>query len=294
MMRLFDRVASGERVFDLNGTEVSAKQTAALRKSCHENVRVVADEAAQYFWQSKQDIWDPKDGSFGPLRAPFDAMWIEWNTPMSQWTTDGWQQNEPAPFAIFVNTRHESDKHITVLHGVHWQASHRCVMLGPVGGLLVVDDAGVVNEHRLLSNESIVGRQSDFYGLGTSELATQMYQMYFPGLLALGWMNCKNINLVTDRPNERIAKKRQRRGKFAGLSYERLVIDGAAGQPTRSNREAEATGKRLHMVRGHFATYTDERPLFGRVTGTFWRAWHVRGDASFGQIHHEYHLQGQR
>jgi hypothetical protein len=42
--------------------------------------------------------------------------------------------------------------------------------------------------------------------------------------------------------------------------------------------------KAMHIVRGHFAEYTEERPLFGcpRNVGRFFRASHVRGDAKIG------------
>jgi hypothetical protein len=40
----------------------------------------------------------------------------------------------------------------------------------------------------------------------------------------------------------------------------------------------------LHVCRGHFARYTEERPLFGRVAGTFWRPMHLRGSASEGLV----------
>ncbi len=46
----------------------------------------------------------------------------------------------------------------------------------------------------------------------------------------------------------------------------------------------------LHMVRGHFKTYTPEKPLFGRMTGTYWWAHHLRGDESAGVVHHDYEV----
>jgi hypothetical protein len=39
---------------------------------------------------------------------------------------------------------------------------------------------------------------------------------------------------------------------------------------------------KLHIVRGHFAEYTEEAPLFGRVTGRFFRSIHTRGNADLG------------
>jgi hypothetical protein len=292
-MRIFDRIASGSQVKSIAGDNLDSSASAELRKRSHEAVRIVADEAAQFYWQTKQEFWELSDDCFGPLRPPFDDMWLEWKTPKTQWTADGWQNHSPRDFAFLVSAKPQGRQTILSARGLMYEPIYEAPALSPVGGLLVVNESGHVLSQRLLVDETEVDRLAGVMQTTKQELATTMLQMFYPGLLAVGWINCKNIRLETNHTNDRIARKRQRRGSFAGLSYEKIVIDGVAGQPTRSNREAHATGKRLHMVRGHFATYTTERPLFGRITGTFWRAWHVRGDADLGRISHEYQVQGQ-
>lgn len=55
------------------------------------------------------------------------------------------------------------------------------------------------------------------------------------------------------------------------------------------NREiAEARMLGLHIVRGHEKTYTDEAPLFGKITGTFFWPPHARGDIRHGVIVKDY------
>lgn len=49
--------------------------------------------------------------------------------------------------------------------------------------------------------------------------------------------------------------------------------------------------KALHLVRGHFATYTPDKPLFGRITGTVWKPSHVRGDAAEGIVAKDYRVK---
>ena len=46
----------------------------------------------------------------------------------------------------------------------------------------------------------------------------------------------------------------------------------------------------LHVVRGHFRKYTEERPLFGRYSGTFWVPAHAKGSKEHGEIAHEYEV----
>jgi len=48
----------------------------------------------------------------------------------------------------------------------------------------------------------------------------------------------------------------------------------------------------LHICRGHFATYGDDNPLFGKHVGTFWRPMHVRGDKAAGEVRKSYKVQG--
>ena len=39
---------------------------------------------------------------------------------------------------------------------------------------------------------------------------------------------------------------------------------------------------------GHFATYTDEAPLFGKFTGTYWRRPTKRGAKRHGEVIKDY------
>lgn len=293
-MRLFDRVASGHDVYTARGEKLPADRLAKVRRVAHQGVRVIADEAAQHFWQSGQAVWNVEGQDFGPLRAPFDLLWIEWLTPTMVLDGDGWKHTNNNAIAMLVQNESDSiDGDGMVVQGLFFDNGIRQVVSMPIASAIVTDKAGVVVGHDFYCDTPLIDETSASQGLEPTTYSTSLYQLLYPGLLTIGWMNCKNISLVDDRPDERVARKRERKGQFAGLSYQRIVIDGVAAHATRSNREAEAAGKRLHMVRGHFATYTDERPLFGRVTGTFWRAWHVRGDAARGRINHEYHVQGR-
>jgi hypothetical protein len=47
---------------------------------------------------------------------------------------------------------------------------------------------------------------------------------------------------------------------------------------------------RLHQVRGHYKTYTQEAPLFGKITGRFFWSEQFRGQQSEGVIKHRYEI----
>jgi hypothetical protein len=47
---------------------------------------------------------------------------------------------------------------------------------------------------------------------------------------------------------------------------------------------------RVHLCRGHFATYTDQAPLFGKYVGRFWIPPHARGDRARGIVIKDYEV----
>jgi hypothetical protein len=57
-------------------------------------------------------------------------------------------------------------------------------------------------------------------------------------------------------------------------AYQRLRSAGAHGLST--------SGLALHLMRGHFKTFTPDNPLFGKRVGAFWWDPIVRGHAANG------------
>ena len=76
------------------------------------------------------------------------------------------------------------------------------------------------------------------------------------------------------------------------IVYKELVIDAFRKQVRyETQREGGDEVKRaLHICRGHFATYTDDNPLFGKYTGTFWRPMHKRGHKEAGEVRKSYKI----
>ena len=50
----------------------------------------------------------------------------------------------------------------------------------------------------------------------------------------------------------------------------------------------------FHLCRGHFKTYTAERPLFGKYTGTFWWQAQARGSKEHGEVVKDYAVKEER
>lgn len=113
-----------------------------------------------------------------------------------------------------------------------------------------------------------------------------------PAYLALSFLHCKNIKLSPNEPPAKLSKAFQRRHGRPLLRYHTLEIE-----PMKKVLETEGgighngLKKALHICRGHFATYTPEKPLFGRVTGTVWKPAHVRGSVAEGIVAKDYSIK---
>lgn len=110
-------------------------------------------------------------------------------------------------------------------------------------------------------------------------------------LLALNFLHCKNVALSPDHIPQKLIKARKRNGKpYLEKTYTlqietmKKILDGEGNAPKTGMQRA------LHICRGHFANY-DEKPLFGKYTGTFWRPAHARGDSSIGKVNKDYEIK---
>lgn len=115
-------------------------------------------------------------------------------------------------------------------------------------------------------------------------------------IFALNLMNCKNIKYIPYDPNKALSRQVRRHrerekhepySKYKILEIqpikERALTNGRPKQEPRNNH-------RLHTVRGHFKTYTTEKPLFGKYTGTYWWGNCVKGNPEIGSIEKDYCL----
>jgi len=100
-------------------------------------------------------------------------------------------------------------------------------------------------------------------------------------------INSKNITTTDNSPPVRLNKKRIKNNKQPLFTYKTLVI-----KPTGKKQEAQAAQgiweNRIHLCRGHFKTFTKDKPLFGRVTGRYWWQPSVRGNKAKGVITKDY------
>lgn len=111
------------------------------------------------------------------------------------------------------------------------------------------------------------------------------------GMYTLGMLHCRNIGTQVFEPKAAENHKYERKHGIPMTKYHILKITGKgrdAGELIGVN-----SGRRmpLHWVRGHWRTYTDDAPLFGTVTGTFYVHEHIRGTLKAGAVAKDYEVK---
>lgn len=110
-------------------------------------------------------------------------------------------------------------------------------------------------------------------------------------LYTLGLLNCKNIRYIDNYLPQAVQKKMIKKNLIPVNRYYTLAIEPL--KERTQNKNSNDTGRRspLHIVRGNFATYTEDKPLFGKWVGTVWREAHVRGNKDVGEITKDYQVK---
>ena len=114
----------------------------------------------------------------------------------------------------------------------------------------------------------------------------------FPALLAISFMHCKNVTLRDCDPPEKLSLAHQKKHGQRLLRYHVLDIE-----PLRKLLDRYRSGSRadlrhaLHICRGHFKTFTEDAPLLGCHSGTFWWSPQVRGAKDVGVVVKDYRVK---
>lgn len=110
-----------------------------------------------------------------------------------------------------------------------------------------------------------------------------------PVLYSLALSNCKNV--VTQEIGN--FTDRGKRNRYRKWKYRHYVMQIRPMQEvTKHEHIGDPISKDLsfHFCRGHFKTYTEEKPLFGKYIGTFhWNAY-TRGSIKSGIVSKDYNI----
>lgn len=283
MTRLYDRLLDRPHdvVFGPDAAFSGDGMTAMRTEAFWGGATVIdASAPARMFLLTEKHLWGPAD--FPTLAPAFDTMFIE----------------VPATLKM-------SSDVVVEWWGVYYVAS--ATHYGWECGIMVLCEVGnkfvpVLNDTLHLDrNGAILGDLNQWGFWSAYNPDSDMRPIVDMGMLVLGaaffavsLMHCKNITYhAVEPPKLSPHLKRKRRRPL--VRYHVLDIDPMRRVLKTEGRSDEVGLKRaLHICRGHFRTYTEEAPMFGRVTGTFWVPQHIRGNAESGVVVKDYNVKAPK
>ena len=278
-MRLYDKVRS-------SCTSKTARQTVA-----DADVSVLlCDKIAEHYALSCADF-DPKNCPYA--RPPWHTTFIEWvcptkwrfsnpqNTPEYELHPDGfhYRTGRPLQLGALVQTMDVSqvrgcppETSICLLITAFVSGDRTDVIPGKVVDCL--DKDGMPLSSVLLYDEHHEIFR-DFHLCINSVL-----------LLAFTFLNCRNVKLEDITEDIQPTEKIRRRLRIPRVSRYTLNIGGYRSVSGGNSNEKDVMP--FHLCRGHFATYTEQAPLFGKLVGRFWVPPHTRGNKKNGEVIKDY------
>lgn len=291
-MRLFDAAMKHGIIYAPSDEleEPARKLAESIMEDVVEATCVDVSNVAEYVnqWGSRSVGFSTADG----LTPPWPIMWLEWgDRPTGE------------RYALYVKTDEASFdvQQGLAQPGCKWVVSVASFLDGSVFnsklpvGPVIMSAYWLDAEGRLLPVKSglfFANIHSAFtVALSADELRESYDHSLAIALFTSQFANCRNVDRVEILPSRQQRRSAERRGE-PWRSHYVLEIN-----PNRSQKvypEQAGIGsppaKRLHICRGHFATYSEDRPLFGKYSGRFWVPAHVRGNADVGEIDKDYRI----
>ena len=158
-------------------------------------------------------------------------------------------------------------------------------------GVLYDYDIGKIIPHHSGINESNVNAYLQSQEVWTITRNESLSLEYFLMLL-----NCKNVHPTEVKPSEKVNKKRVKNGKLPMYTYHVLEVSSISdGKKTAGDSDKNIVGEtnRLHICRGHFKQYSEQKPLFGKYEGLYWWQPSLRGSVQKGVVDKDYSIKAQ-
>lgn len=258
---------------------------------------IVADNVAKYFFEGQEkEEWSIKD--FPNLAPPFDNFFIEWRN-----TTSSNMEGKKVVYPSFV------DKLITGIHFlikrsdtppikwgytcIHYMGNRKTGFTRyPFWGcMFTLDEMGRIidfpnkKEYAMFFDKRKVSPEM------ASDLSRSVAHEFFPALLTISFLHCKNVIVKTEVPSQALSNVHSHKTGRPLVRYKILEIEPMK-RILRSEGQSEKTGlkKSLHICRGHFKNYEQGHGLFGRIHGMYWWESHVRGSVEEGITAKDYNI----
>lgn len=101
------------------------------------------------------------------------------------------------------------------------------------------------------------------------------------------FMHVKNAVIEDVEPEAAPSKKHERRYGSPLTRYKILKIK-QMGKRSSEGKGGHHAPPAIHIAAGHFKTFSEEAPLFGRAVGTYWWNEQIRGNPVHGKVNKDY------
>jgi hypothetical protein len=212
------------------------------------------------------------------MRPSYPGAWLEWGA--EERDGDGWVDS-----ACAMHEEREADEnHVYSLLLFSSYNGQPITMLSK-RVYLVVDADGRYNGEVM---QDVWDENGD-----RAYLPEELSNELLTPLMALSLINCRNVKTAEKRSIKvRRSGAQKRRGeKPFTIRYNTILLPGGGSEYDAKSGTHRATA--LHRVRGHFKTFTAERPLMGKHVGTYWWGWQLRGDPKRGIVISDYQIDGE-
>jgi hypothetical protein len=280
----------------------------SIRKAITDCPIIEASSACRLYWDHPQDVWEAKD--FPSAAPPFPEFFMEAGHPGTitvengkrvepgNWVPERWgflfKAIEPKDDDEFPAMNRETKEIEAVnikrkwdigIHLVFKQGSSVCFY--PVIGFMPVMENGSIVRWPTMMGGGLNVSDNEKEQIGSLFLS-----LLKPVLFALSFMHCKNVTLEAQEPDRSLNNERRKAGLKPFVRYHTINIEPMKKVlKTEGNSEVDGLKRALHICRGHFSTYSEEKPLFGRIAGTFWIPSHVRGSIKEGVVVSDYNVK---
>ena len=281
--------------------------------------RLLIDNVADLvFKQDRKESWSyASDGDFPNVAPPFDQFWIEYSATFgpipirvgllftAESVSDELRTDLAAKGAVLPeNCRWWIDVRAVLESRGHfftfeWDSDSPYHRLGRSSFQTTwwVSSDGQFVQLRRHSDElwNLFSDGSGSYPASDEDLLDLMNRdtqtLLMPAWMALSFMHCKNVTTRHIEPPAKLSKAWKRKnGRPLARHYVLDIEPMRQVLQTEGNVDEVGLKQALHICRGHFKTYTPDRPLFGRTTGTFWWPMTARGHSPAGVVSKDYRV----
>lgn len=264
-----------------------------IRDSIDKSEIFKIDNVANYYWESEQMEWSWD--CFPNIAPPFENFYMEYNAPDKFRCVEGIYDNKNfrkfAALFMIIEPQEKNAQYKWEYMAVFFQQYRNKVSMWPCISLFRVGEDGIIygKKEEMLGVSVIKGEYLSY--LDKQKLIDGVFGFLRPFLLAISFLHCRNVKKIIPIHTNSISGRNRHKPRFIfkTLAIEPIkkVLQKEGGSDKNGLKQA------LHICRGHFKTFND-KPLFGKISGTFWWDSQVRGSISNGITIKDYSVKSPR